>query len=337
MKFKNFILKTKTLKKCKTYYLFGVIPIIQIFLNDKTRLTYKILFFKFKIRKKKYLLSQNKPYEQGIKRTPTVISCEDSIEELLNSQKSIIRYGDGEFNIIKGKSIRFQEYNYNLKKELENLLLIQDDNIMVAIPDSFGNLSEHSKFAQIFWERYMVENRTFLYRRLNFTKKYYDAFVSRSYLEYLNNKDHTLLFKKLKEIWNNKDIVLVEGEFSRLGYNNDLFNNTKSIKRIICPAENAYNVIDKIINKCQNFSNDKLFIVALGPTATVLAYKLHKLGYRALDLGHIDIEYEWFLRKATKKIPIANKFVNEVAEGRVKTNINDEKYHSEIAYVVSSK
>ena len=49
---------------------------------------------------------------------------------------------------------------------------------------------------------------------------------------------------------------------------------------------------------------NKLILIALGPTATILAYDLYKLGYRAIDIGHIDIEYEWFLRKANTKIPI---------------------------------
>ena len=36
-----------------------------------------------------------------------------------------------------------------------------------------------------------------------------------------------------------------------------------------------------------------LFLVALGPTATVLAYDLSKIGYQAIDIGHIDISFVW--------------------------------------------
>ena len=48
--------------------------------------------------------------------------------------------------------------------------------------------------------------------------------------------------KKLKKIWEGRDILIVEGEKSRIGIGNDLFNNTKSIKRIICPAKHAFRV-----------------------------------------------------------------------------------------------
>ena len=94
---------------------------------------------------------------------------------------------------------------------------------------------------------------------------------------------------------------------------NDLFNNTKSIKRILCPAVNAFNVYQKIINQVKKIDKSNLILLALGPTSTVLAYDLDKLGYRAIDVGHIDIEYEWFLRNATKKIQINNKYVIELS------------------------
>lgn len=336
MNFKNFIIYIKKNNKTVTYYLFKHVPIFKIQLDNNTRYIFKFLFFKFKIRKKRYSIAQNKPYEQGKAKIPTVINCEKTINELVNSQKSIIRYGDGEFNIINGNNIRFQEFDKNLKQELEQLLQIDDVNIMVAIPDAFSDLSKHNKSAQKFWQKYMVTHRANLYKKLDFNKTYYDAFISRSYLEYLNNKNHNVIFKNLKKIWQNKDIVLVEGEFSRLGYKNDLFESSKSIKRILCPAENAYNSIEKIIEACRTFSKDVLFIIALGPTATILGYKLHNLGYRALDLGHIDIDYEWFLKKATKKIAIKDKYVNEVKKGRVKTNINDAEYNSQVYYRISN-
>ena len=64
-------------------------------------------------------------------------------------------------------------------------------------------------------------------------------------------------------------------------------------------------------------------------TATVLAWEL--AGDWAIDIGHIDIEYEWFLRNASDKIKIEGKYVNEVLGG--KSNIadcKDEEYKSQI-------
>ena len=100
---------------------------------------------------------------------------------------------------------------------------------------------------------------------------------------------------------------------------------------IICPSENAFEIYDKIYNEALKIDKNKLVLLALGPTATVLAYDLFKAGYQAIDIGHVDIEYEWFLRKATKKIKIESKYVTEVKEGRENIQeVKDEKYKNEI-------
>lgn len=105
---------------------------------------------------------------------------------------------------------------------------------------------------------------------------------------------------------------MVEGEFTRLGIGNDLFDNCNTIKRIICPAQNAFSKYDEIYNSIKNESKEKLFLIALGPTATILAYELSKEGYQCIDIGHIDIEYMWFKKGCKNKEKIMGKYVNEV-------------------------
>lgn len=75
---------------------------------------------------------------------------------------------------------------------------------------------------------------------------------------------------------------------------------------------------------------NELILIALGMTATVLAYDLAQAGLWAIDIGHIDVEYEWFLRGATDKIALNGKFVNEVSGGREVAEINDPVYENQI-------
>ena len=119
---------------------------------------------------------------------------------------------------------------------------------------------------------------------------------------------------KLKSIWNNQDVLLVEGEFSRNGVGNDLFDNAKSLERILCPVKDAFNKYDEILSSIRLHGKGKLVLMALGMTATVLAKDLLVDGIWAIDLGHIDTEYEWFRMKAKKKVAISYKIVNEVAD-----------------------
>ena len=71
-------------------------------------------------------------------------------------------------------------------------------------------------------------------------------------------------------------------------------------------------------------------MLALGPTASILAYDLSEIGYRALDIGHIDIEYEWFLQKATEKVRIKEKYTSEAYGGDVVSDEVDQEYTSQI-------
>ena len=63
----------------------------------------------------------------------------------------------------------------------------------------------------------------------------------------------------------------------------------------------------------------------------MLTYDLYKLGYQVIDVGHMDVEYEWYLRNTTKKIKINYKYVNEANKGRKKiTNLRDKNYFKQI-------
>ena len=60
------------------------------------------------------------------------------------------------------------------------------------------------------------------------------------------------------------------------------------------------------------YGEEKLILIALGPTATVLAYDLSKFGYWAIDIGHVDMEYLWMKHKVKEKIPLKGRVLNEV-------------------------
>ena len=148
-------------------------------------------------------------------------------------------------------------------------------------------------------------------------------------LNYVNN---------FKIIWDNRNILIIEGEKTRLGIGNDLFDNAKKIERITCPAEHAFNSYEKILNYIKKLKLDKdtLILISLGPTATVLTYDICDMGNQVIDFGHFDIEYELYLRNATEVIKIPNKYVNELNNGRNNiSNITDKKYYDQIIYNIT--
>ncbi len=311
-----------------------------IFENKSDHIIFKVFGIKIKIRTNRKSIKEirllNKIFEDenfinnGCVNIPKVKDRHETLEILLNSNKSISRYGDGEFNLIYGNDLAFQNYTEELSKRLKEILKDTDENIMVGIPNKFGTLEKETAGSADFWRSFLVYNRAFVYSTLDLNKQYYDTDVTRPYMGNKNKSECGEIFEKFKKLFADKNLIIVEGKFSRLGYNNDLFSGAKSIKRILCPAKNAFSKYNEILEECKQHSKDNLFIIALGPTATVLAYDLAKSGYRALDLGHIDIEYEWFLQGATKKVPIKNKYVNETKTGKISTDLNDETFEKEI-------
>ena len=90
-----------------------------------------------------------------------------------------------------------------------------------------------------------------------------------------------------------------------------------------------------ILNECRKIKKGSLVLIALGPTATVLAYDLVKQGYQAIDIGHLDIEYEWYLRGVNdEKVIIEGKYTNEVVGGNIVADVRDSKYEKEVVAIL---
>lgn len=262
-----------------------------------------------------------------------IASPDETIDKLVNDKCSIARFGDGEFDMICGVGMKYQKYNKDLAKRLKQVLDSNEEGLLIGINNviDLKYSEKYNDFANNFWKGWLHDNKFKLLKLLSKNKQYYSSNITRFYIDYKDKSGVGEYVKNLRRIWDNQDVVIVEGEYSRLGVGNDLFDNMKSIQRIICPSENAFEVYDKIFNEILKVDKNKMIMLALGPTATVLAYDLYKAGYRAIDIGHVDIEYEWFLRKATEKIKIETKYVTEVKNGENDIqDIKDEKYEKEI-------
>lgn len=274
------------------------------------------------INKSKYLL----------KYKPNIMSIEESIKYIEDNKCSLSRFGDGEMKLICGKSIFFQPYSDELSKKLKAVLNSNEkyNNYKIGIPDVFNSLKKYEHKHAKYWNENLYLYRKDWYNNLKHDEIYINAFISRCYMIFKDKRNSEKYFNLIKRIWNNKNIVIIEGEESRLGIGNDLFNNVNSIKRILVPKNNAFSVYDRIFKEAIKINKNDLILLALGPTATVLAYDLSKLGYQAIDIGHIDIEYEWFLQGAKEKVAIENKYVGEAKGGQVVGISQDKKYLEQI-------
>lgn len=258
---------------------------------------------------------QNQKYEEKDSEVNVLSAC-DCLDKIKNDGSSMARYGDGEFEIMGNKERPwFQEPNEILATRLREIIKYESDDFIIAIPDQFGNLEKYSEEAANEIRCYMVNARERIMSYLDFNREYYDAYVSRPFLLYEDKEMSSIVFEKWKQIWDGKEVLIVEGANTRNGIGNDLFSGASKVERIICPIKNAFDRYDDIITAVEKKINkDKMVLISLGPTATVLAYDLYKKGYQAIDIGQIDNEYEWYLSKANKRVHIEGKAVPELGE-----------------------
>lgn len=262
---------------------------------------------------------------------PRIKSIEETIKETIERKCSVSRYGDGELDIMAGRSIPFQTYNVELAEKMKYILHVEDNNFLVCLPIAFDRSCNLTPKAKKYWKDNIRRNIKIWQMLLKKGKIYYNTSMTRPYIDFLDKKKANETFELIKKLWDNREILFVEGEKSRLGVGNDLFDNAKRIRRILCPTKDAFLYYGEIINCVKKFEKENLVLIALGPTATAMAYELYKEGYQAVDIGHIDIEYEWLLMGATSKVAVHNKYTNEAIDGTsVSKIINNKKYQSEI-------
>lgn len=264
-------------------------------------------------------------------KKPTVIDDMKTLDEIVSHNKSIARYGDGEILLMNMQDIKFQSANETLAKRLKEVVENNQEGLLIGIPNIFTikSMKWLTYDSKIFWQHQLIDQRKIWYS-IPKNRTYYDACITRPYIRNSNKEHSKELFDGLKQIWDARDVVIVEGVYSRLGLGNDLFSNTSSIQRILCPATNAFSVYERILETVSTVDNNKLILISLGPTATVLAYDLHMMGYQAVDLGHIDLEYEWYLRGAIERVAIDNKMVNEIESQGMMSERADDVFESQV-------
>jgi glycosyltransferase family protein len=248
---------------------------------------------------------------------PEVVKNTDTIDYVIKNRASLCRFGDGEFDMILMRNIPFQKTNPLLAQRLEEIILKGSDaKTLVAIPNVKYNIKFYNRDAVYYFKSHVRYKAVKLAPYLSRSKTWYDASLTRPYIDYTDEerKKAGTSFAHIMQFWSGRDVLIVEGELSRFGVGNDLLSGAKSVKRIIAPAKNAFEVYDRILEATLREAvkyDDVLILTVLGPTATVLSYDLSHHGFQSIDIGHLDVEYEWYLRQAATKSNVPGKYVNE--------------------------
>ena len=259
-----------------------------------------------------------------------VKGIDETLDCIIENKSSLVRFGDGEINMLAGHSIPYQDYDEELASIMRDIIGQESrEDLVVCLPDAFTDRFKFTSWAIPFWKDHMDHYMDF-YRELCSDSWYGSTFVSRPYIDFEDKSQAKSQFEKLKSIWENRDLLIVEGATSRSGVGNDLFDEANSIKRIICPSHSAFSRVHEIEQEIEKYAAGRLILCMLGPTAKVLAYHLSQKGYQVLDIGHIDSEYEWMKMGAKTKVKFSHKHTAEYNFDQDIEFIEDETYNSQI-------
>lgn len=221
--------------------------------------------------------------EAFIRAYPQVWSEEQTIRHIIEHHSSICRFGDGEFKLMVGERHKsFQDVNPALNTRLAQVLSSNEPNILIGIHpvrnfDGLGRI----------WQKFIIRIGREVLDMLDSQRSY----PSMGAFRVLPDHSEEALIARvqlIKQIWQDRKVLLVVGENSRFTFEEELFNNAHSVDFLYAPAKNAFEEYDDIVSRIQAYNpNDYLIMPVLGPTATVLAYDLAKLGYQAIDFGQM--------------------------------------------------
>ncbi|MCR5178173.1 MAG: GT-D fold domain-containing protein [Lachnospiraceae bacterium] len=243
-------------------------------------------------------------YRAGLKKMHPhirVMSIDETIDEMLNTKKSLVRFGDGEVAMMRGVNLKLQQVSPGLVDRMKDIIGYHDEDLAVSVQDIFDGLSLYVPASRRFWRSHLFVCRKFYEKLCNPDRVYASTAFSRCYITIDDKSQCAGWFEKIRSIWKDRDVTVVEGPDSWSGVCNDLLSEAASVRRILGPARNAWDRYDEILSACREEAKGQLFLLALGPCAKPLAEDLFHEGYRVIDIGNMEIEYTWFLMGATDK------------------------------------
>ncbi len=96
---------------------------------------------------KKYLIKQKNIsffWSKNKKYNIVVMNNYESLKHIRSQRLSVIRFGDGEFDIIRGHDIPYQKYNVSLANEMHRLILKgSTSEVLICLPDIFQDLNRY--------------------------------------------------------------------------------------------------------------------------------------------------------------------------------------------------
>lgn len=192
------------------------------------------------------------------------MSSDETIDYIIKNNVSVCRFGDGEMLIMdKEVGCGFRNVDDELAHRLLRVFKDTDnERVLLCIPKWMFDekeLSKRTQRSQKWCKNYLLYHFSTWVNKVDINYIYGDTSFNRRYISTEDKSNSKECFDILKKIWQDRDVCFVEGEKTRLEVGNNLFDNVKSIRRIIGSVKNAFEKISAIEEVCQSLKKTLYF------------------------------------------------------------------------------
>lgn len=227
-----------------------------------------------------------------------ILDKNNSVEQIVSSNKSFVRFGDGEINLLMGISQPFQKYEKEIGDRLFSLLKNPREDIYVCLNREYylPNLCKNEVDRE-----YLIRNafdfRCFFEKNCNPENTYLDATCTFYYWDDFG-EEADAFWSKWKEAFRDKKLVIVcgEGILDKLEY--DVFEYAASKRFIYGPRRNAWDKHDELIASIREEADfDEYIIFIFGMAGKAMIPEVTDMGYIAWDIGHLAKSYNAYMTR----------------------------------------
>lgn len=206
-----------------------------------------------------------------------MILVENPIDFAVTTRKTMIRWGDGESEMVLGNSIVYQSASNELKSELKRVLVDarQNGHYLLGLPNIKNPRYKKDIRYRLRWERVfrVVNQRTDTFMS-------FDALVFRR-----KTQDHSEDgMKRLIYLTRELETIFV-GPKHKLGQLASAIHNPKFIE---IPETDSFDELEQIKSAIRSSvtPTGTVVLVSAGPAAKILCLDLAKEGYFLVDVGN---------------------------------------------------
>jgi hypothetical protein len=209
------------------------------------------------------------------------LGMRETVERLIREPVGFTRFGDGEFLLMLRItfSLRFQQNSFALQDALRDAFTRPTDDLMIGFPHPF-----HTLHWTNVWSDLWNEVSDLAPAGISFG----DSHVTRPIFFEEFGAEGVELWR---QVWQGKSVTVVAGRSGRFSLVDELFSSASDLDVVWSVPSNGFADLDRIVAELQSRPRTDLYLLSLGPAATVLARRLTDLGLRAIDVGHISDSY----------------------------------------------